>query len=373
MNETTKKSQPKEPVAHIVKRDFMPFWAAWGVRIAALVLALVVSAIVIVLITHLNPLEVYEAMVKGAVGRERRLWVTIRDTMTLLLIGLALLPAFKMKFWNIGAEGQVLIGGLATSAVMLFGGTKLEPWLLMTLMVVASIVAGMLWGIIPAIFKAKWNTNETLFTLMLNYVAIQVVNFCITYWENPAGSNKVGLINSQSQNGWIKEIFGQQYGWNVIIVLGITLLMFVYMKFTKHGYEITVVGESENTAKYAGINVKKVVIRTMAISGALAGLAGFLCVSGADHTISNATAGGRGFTAIVIAWLAQLNPITMLVMAFLIVFLEKGSGQIATQFNLNDNMSSVITGIILFFILGCEFFINYRIQFRGFKQKGEKA
>lgn len=364
MNDLNKKSQPKEPFAHIVRRDYTPQWKAWLIRIAALVMALVVSAIVIQLITHLNPLEVYKAMVQGAVGRERRLWVTIRDSLTLLLIGLALLPAFKMKFWNIGAEGQVLMGGLATSAVMLYFGDSLQPWLLMTLMVVASLAAGMIWGIIPAFFKAKWNTNETLFTLMLNYVAIQVVSFCVTFWEHPVGSNKVGLINSATKNGWLKELFGQQYGWNVLIVLGITIGMFVYMKFTKQGYEVTVVGESENTAKYAGINVKKVIIRTMAISGALAGLAGFLCVSAADHTISTATAGGRGFTAIVIAWLAQLNPFTMVVMAFLIVFLEKGSGQIATHFNLNDNMSSVITGIILFFILGCEFFINYKIQLR---------
>ena len=151
--------------------------------------------------------------------------------------------------------------------------------------------------------------------------------------------------------------------------LGVHLYyMFVYLRYTKHGYEISVVGESENTAKYAGINVPKVFIRTMLISGAICGLAGFVAVSGASHTISTNTAGGNGFTAIIVAWLAKFNPIGMAVISALLVFLDKGAVQIASQFGLNDYVSEMITGIILFFILGCEFFINYKLIFRSKKE-----
>ena len=176
------------------------------------------------------------------------------------------------------------------------------------------------------------------------------------------------VINQRTKDGWFPELFGQEYGLNVVLVLLLTVGMFLYLKYSKQGYEISVVGDSENTARYAGINVKKVTIRTMAISGAICGLAGFIAVAGASHTISTSTAGGRGFTAIIVAWLAQFNTFVMILISFLLVFLQKGAIQIASQFNLNDYASNIITGIILFFILGSEFFINYRIILRGGKE-----
>lgn len=214
---------------------------------------------------------------------------------------------------------------------------------------------------IPAVFKARWGTNETLFTLMMNYVAIQLTSYCVALWENPAGSNSVGVINQQTKWGWFPKLFGKEYSLNVILVLTLTIGMFVYLKYSKHGYEISVVGDSENTARYAGISVRRVTIRTMAISGAICGLAGYIAVAGVGHTISTTTAGGRGFTAIIVAWLAQFNSFVMILISFLLVFLQKGAVQIASQFNLNDYASNIITGIILFFILGSEFFINYRL------------
>ncbi len=265
---------------------------------------------------------------------------------------------------NIGAEGQILMGCVASAAMMIYAGNALPTGLLLVLMFVCSFIAGGIWGIIPAFFKARWNTNETLFTLMLNYVAMQVVTFCIVYWENPAGSNSVGIINAPTRAGWLPQLFGLDYGWNLAIVLLLTVLMFIYMKRTKHGYEIAVVGESENTARYAGINVGKVIVRTVGISGGIAGIAGFILVSGSSHTISTSTAGGRGFTAIIVAWLAKFNVWAMAVIAFLLVFMQQGAIQIATQYNLNENASEVITGIILFFVIGCEFFINYKLEFR---------
>ena len=358
----------QEPLLRIAKRDGISRPKAYAIRVIAVVLALVVSGIFIFAVTKLNPIQVYEGIYKGAFGTSKRSWVTIRDTMMLLCIGVGLAPAFKMKFWNIGAEGQVLIGGVVTAGFMrAFGGSIPTP-VLLVIMAAVSLLGGCLWGVIPAAFKAKWGTNETLFTLMMNYVAIQITSYFVALWENPKGSNTVGVINQASKGGWFPKLFGQEYALNVILVLAIAIGMYIYLKYSKQGYEITVVGDSENTARYAGINVKKVTIRTMAISGAICGLAGFIAVAGASHTISTTTAGGRGFTAIIVAWLAQFNSFVMILISFLLVFLQKGAIRIASQFNLNDYASNVITGIILFFILGSEFFINYRIIFRGGKE-----
>lgn len=347
---------------HMKKRDTISPLKAWGIRIIAVILSLIVCALVIVALVHQNPLEVYSGIIKGAAGNERRLWVTIREMLVLLLIAVGLTPAFKMKFWNIGAEGQVLMGAAAATALMIYVKT-LPNWLLIIVIIIASCLAGLIWGIIPAIFKAYLNTNETLFTLMLNYVAMQFVTFCIVFWENPVGSNTVGIVNSADRLGWFPEIFGNKYGLNVILVVLVAVMMMIYLKYSKHGYEISVVGESENTARYAGINVKKVIIRTMAISGAICGLAGAITVCGASHTISTSTAGGRGFTAIIVAWMAKFNTGAMVIVSLLLVFMQQGAIQIATQFGLNESASDVITGIILFFMIGSEFFINYELDF----------
>ncbi len=362
----------KEPLLRIAKRDAMSWPKAWGIRLAAVLLSLVVSGVFIFAVTKLNPIQVYEGIFEGAFGTEKRTWVTIRDTMMLLCIGVGLAPAFKMRFWNIGAEGQILIGGIVTAGFMRAYGPSIPTPVLLVIMAVVSLLAGAVWGIVPAAFKARWNTNETLFTLMMNYVAIQLTSYFVALWENPVGSNTVGVINQRTKAGWFPELFGQEYVLNVILVLTLTVGMFLYLRYSKQGYEISVVGDSENTARYAGINVKRVTIRTMAISGAICGLAGFIAVSGASHTISTSTAGGRGFTAIIVAWLAKFNTFVMILISLLLVFLQKGAIQIASRFNLNDYASDIITGIILFFILGSEFFINYRVILRGGKEGGAK-
>lgn len=353
-----------EPLVHISKRDDCGFFHACAVRLIAIFLSLIVCAIVIFALTGLDPIQVYASIIKGAVGTNRRLWITLRDALILLLVAVALAPAFKMHFWNTGGEGQILIGALASAAVMINFDTYLSNWALIFVMAVASLLAGLIWGVIPALFKAQWNTNETLFTLMMNYVAMQLVAFCIVFWENPAGSNSVGVINPKTHAGWLSEIFGLKYGWIMIVVLALTVFMYIYLKYSKQGYEIAYVGSSVNTARYAGISVKKVIIRTMSISGALCGLAGFLLVSGSGHTISTTLSDNRGFTAIVVAWLSKLNTFTMMLVSFLLTFMEKGAIQIGSDFNLNENAADIITGIILFFVLGCEFFINYKVEFR---------
>lgn len=289
------------PLVRIAKRDGIALWKSCLIRLAAVFLALVLSGLFIYSLTKLNPVDVYKAMYDGAFGTSRRTWITVREVMTLLCIAIGLAPAFKMRFWNIGAEGQVLIGGIVTAGMMIHLGNTMSTPLLLLVMGVASLAAGAVWGLIPALFKARWNTNETLFTLMLNYVAIQLTSYCVSLWENPYGSNVVGQINQQTRSGWFPELFGISCGLNVLLVLVLTVGMYIYLRYSKQGYEIAVLGESVNTARYAGIKPSKVIIRTMILSGAICGLAGFIAVAGADHTISVDTAGGRGFTAIIVA------------------------------------------------------------------------
>lgn len=359
----------KDPLFHIIRKDQPVWWKSWLTRVIAVVLALVVAGIVTLALTGLNPISVYATMVDGAVGTARRCWALAENVAILLLIAVALTPAFRMHFWNIGGEGQVLIGGFAAATVMLKLGNKLPSPVLMIIMLIAALAAGAVWGLIPAYFGAHRNCNETLFTLMMNYVAIQLIGYFVLEWSVPKGSGQIGIINQKTQAGWIPPIAGKSYLINILIVALVTIAVAIYLKKSKHGYEITVVGESRNTARYIGIDVKKVIIRTMIISGALCGLAGFLLVAGQDHTITKDTAGGRGFTAIMVSWLAKFDPLWMVLTSLLICFLEKGAGEIATQFQLNLAFADIITGIIIFFIVGSEFFINYKIIFRHSKKE----
>ena len=354
-----------EPFVRLARRgaDSMPLWKSLLIRVGAIVLAMLASALFIMLVTKLNPLDVYRSMFDGAFGTGPRTWITVRDMSLLLCLGVGLAPAFMMRFWNIGAEGQMLAGGLAAASCMVYF-KDLPDWLLLIVMLVTSCLCGALWGLIPAFFKAKWGTNETLFTLMMNYIVLYIVEFTIDLWDKKQ-SHSVGIINLLTKKGWFPAIAGQQHLLTAIIVIAVTVLMFLYLRRSKHGYEIAVVGESHNTARYAGINVTKTIIRTMAISGAICGLAGFIEVAGVSHTLSAETAGGRGFTAIIVAWLAKFNTLTMIASALLITFLDRGAVQIASDFNLNEHASQIITGIILFFVLACEFFIQYRLIFRG--------
>lgn len=362
----------KEPFFHVVKRDALPWYQSIGIRIAAIVLALILCAIITTITTGINPIQVYQSIFIGAFGTTRKTWITLQNVSILLLISLALTPAFKMKFWNIGGEGQVLIGGLAAAACMICLDDKLPNALVMVCMIITSLAAGIVWALIPAFFKAKWNTNETLSTLMMNYIATQLVAFFTIVWEVPKGSGKIGIINQDSNIGWLPQIFGSKYLLSILVAVIITVFMYIYLNYSKQGYEISVVGESENTAKYVGIKVGKVIIRTMMFSGAICGLVGLLLVGSINHTVTTTIAGGQGFTAVLVSWMSKFNPLTMVLSSFLIIFMDRGASEISTTFGLNHSYSDILTGIILFFIIGCEFFISYKLQFRKKAEKEEQ-
>ena len=361
----------QQPLFHIVKRGDMPWYFSWGVRGAAIVLALLACALISTLVTSDNPIQIFATIIDGSFGSSRKFMVLLQNTAMMLCVALALTPAFKMRFWNIGGEGQALAGAIASAACMILMKDQ-SNWLVIPCMVVTSILAGALWGAIPAFFKAKFGTNETLFTLMMNYVAIQLASYFSVVWENPKGSGNIGVINPNSQVGWFPEILGNKYALNIILVALLTVGMYIYLNYSKHGYEISVVGESERTARYIGIKVEKVVIRTMLISGAICGFAGLLLVGGPNHTLNADIVDGRGFTAVMVSWLGKFNPIWMVLTSFLLVFLDRGAGEIATDFGLNASFGDILTGIILFFIIGCEFFIHYKISFTKASKKEEE-
>jgi simple sugar transport system permease protein len=306
-------------------------------------------------------------MFNGAFGTPRRIWNLLNGTAILLGISLALTPAFRMKFWNCGGEGQTMIGALATTACMFYFGESLPLPVLFIVIFVTSLLAGAIWAVIPSLFKAFFGTNETLFTLMMNYMATQVVKFALKKWVTDGTTTLPTMVEYR-----FPKLFGKDYLLTVILVLLVCALLYVYLRYSKQGYEISVVGESENTAKYIGISVKKVIIRTMIISGAICGFVGMLLVANGACTITTDLVGGRGFTAILVSWLAKFNPLIMILTSFLVAFLDAGAGQISTDFRMDTSICDILTAIILFFIIGCEFFIQYKINFRK-SHKEEQA
>ena len=353
---------------HISKRTELPWYKSWAIRGAAILLALLTCAVVTMLLTGENPISIYATIFYGAFGTARRSWVTIQDLAILLGISLAVTPAFKMRFWNIGAEGQVLVGGLAAAACMICLADRLSNGMVILCMILCSILAGALWGFLPAFFKAKWDTNETLFTLMMNYIATQLAAYYIIVWEVPKGSGKIGIINQSTEIGWLPQL-GNQYLLTIVVVAVLTAVMYVYLNNSKHGYEIAVVGESQRTASYAGIKVERVIIRTMVLSGAICGLMGLLLVGGINHTLTTTVVDSRGFTAVMVSWMSKFNPIVMVFSSLLLVFLSRGASEISSTFGLNHSFSDILTGIILFFIIGSEFFISYKINLRKSAEK----
>lgn len=342
--------------------------AAWSIRVASIVFALIVGGLLLLALGY-SPLKAYGTIIDGSLGSKTFVRQTIKIAIPLLGCALAIAPCFKMHFWNIGAEGQITAGAIGATFFALKFGKTMPQLPLLLIMAVAAILCGGLWALIPAFFKAKWNTNETLFTLMMNYIIIGVVKWLQGGpWEKiPRGSQQIEQFAS---NACLPRVAGVYCGW--IVVLALTVFMFLYMKYTKHGYEIAVIGESENTARYAGMNVGWVIMRTMFLSGAIAGVVGFLLVSGANNTLYSGVAAGAGFTAITVAWLAQLNPFAMVGISALLAVLQKGADTLNTQMGIPASLSDVITGVLLFFMLGCEFFINYKLVFRGAEERHKR-
>lgn len=372
-----KNENVKMPFVTVSKNADTSKMRPWLIRGGAFLLALVACIIFILLvgkgeISIGNAIKAMWEGTFGVIGNSKSMQIKCWDSAIfaakLLCIAVALAPAFKMHFWNIGAEGQITIGALVTGIVMKYCVDLPTP-LLFIVMILVCVLMGALWGVIPAFFKARFGTNETLFTLMMNYAAMKIMDYFYNDWK---GLNSgLAPINGDSRVGWLPSVFGKTYGINIIVFVALAILMYFYMSKTKQGYELAVVGESQKTATYAGINVKKVIIRTMAISGAICGLCGGLTVAGQTHNIvfsgeaTNPITNSYGFTAIIVAWLAKFNTLGMIGVSLLIVFLEKGTANLANSYSaFASGAGNVLIGIVLFFIIGSEFFVNYKLHFR---------
>ena len=358
----------KMPLIRLAKRDAMDPKKVWAIRLGSILVALLLGSLAI-LIAGNNPFTAYGTMIVGALGKKTAIRQTVKIAVPLLGCALAIAPCFRMRFWNIGAEGQITAGAIAATYFALNFAGKLPSVLLLIVMALAAALAGGIWGLIPAFFKAKWNTNETLFTLMMNYIIIGIVSYLQGGpWEGRPGSQ---IIPQFDASACLPKVFGVHCGW--IIVLVLVVLIHVYMRHTKHGYEIAVIGDSVNTARYAGMNVGRIMMRTMLLSGAISGIVGFIFVSGANGTLYNGVADGVGFTSITVAWLSQLNAFAMIAISMVLAILSKGAETLQTQLSVPASISDIITGLLLFCMLGCEFFINYRLIFRSNHQETEAA
>ena len=352
-------SNKKEPLFHIIKREDIGTKKKVILYASAIFLGLLVGGIICSLFSSKNPLQFFGSLFTGAFGTSRRIWLLLQETTLLLGVSLALSPAFKMKFWNLGGNGQILMGCLADVAVMFYLGGKLPDIVVALIGVAAGVLAGAIWALIPAIFKAFFNTNESLFTLMMNYIASGLVGMFLTIWVK-TGSGVLTPI----KNGNLPEI-GNRYLLTIIIFFALAFAMHAYLKHSKQGYEISVVGESNNTAKYVGINVRRVIIRTMIISGAIAGLVGAVIAGAIDNTVSTTSASNMGFTAIMTSWLAAFNPLVMIASSLFITFISKGMTQVRKDFKFtNDAIANIVIGVVYFAVIAVTFFLSYKIVFR---------
>ena len=351
---TAKKEKSK--LFHVEKRFDMPLWQSLLIRFGFVIVALIIGLLILTISYGVNPINAIGSMFIGSFGTPKRVWDFLRDGAILLGVGLALIPSFKMKFWNLGGNGQIIIGALVSVILMIELGGRYPDAVVLLIMIPSAIAAGAVWAAIPAIFKALFNTNESLFTLMMNYVSVGLVNAFIMF-KYPIGSHVIPRL----EHAHFPSLFND----SLLIIIIVALLlgfMIYYLKFSKHGYELSVVGESMNTARYVGINVKKVIIRTIVVSGALCGFIGCLLASGVDYTVTPETGNNMGFTAIMAVWLAKFNPIIAAATSFFIVFITRGMTKVQSDNNImNDATPNLIIGLIYFFIIGCEFFVEYKL------------
>ena len=361
---------------HVVKRLDISKKNYWIIKVASFLTAFLLSGVLCEILSPGSFGVFFERMFYGVYNFSSK--NPAKDTTTLefietagllILVAFALAPSFKMKFWNIGAEGQISIACLVTAGITKFYATGNNDALIIIVCLLASILAGIIWAVIPAIFKAFFNTNETLFTLMMNYVAIALITIFINLWV-PSGSQ----VFPHLDNGGLPDLFGYKYLFSIIIVVIVVTLMTIYLKKTKHGYELSVVGASVNTARYVGINVKKVIIRTLILSGAISGLVGFLLVAGHHHTLSASLADGRGFTGVLIAWLGQFDPGQMILYGFLVAFFQRGSTKAASYAGISKtDFSSIVTGMFFLIVIATEFFVNYKIVIKKKEKKEDTS
>lgn len=344
--------------------------AAVLVPIISVILALIFSGLLLRAVGA-DPWATYRAMARGAFGAQYSLTETLVKAIPLMLTGLAVAIAFRMLFWNIGAEGQLAMGGIAAAGVALFWADTLPAPLVIPTMLVAGFAAGAIWGVIPAALKAFLNVNEIITTLMMNYVAILSVSYLYTGpWKDPQGFGFPGTAQFP-EVAWLPRLIGRVH-FGIGFAIAAAFLLWLVLDRTRWGYEIRVIGENPRAAKYAGISIVRNIVLVMVVSGGLAGIAGMAEVAGISHRLQQGLTVGYGYTAIIVAWLAKLNPWGVLLVAFLLAGLLVGGDQIQITMGLPASVALVLQGAILFFVLGGEIFTQYRLRLIRTEQEIEE-
>lgn len=343
----------------MAKRSNVSKTNAIAIRFIAVILALFTSSIFIGLLGH-SPIQVYSSMIDGAFGSKYRVVETIKVAIPIILASIGIMIAFKMKFWNIGGEGQILMGAFfATYFALNFN--HLPKSLLLILMFLAGFVGGGLWALIPALLKVKYDTNETIITLMLNYIAIKwITHLQYGPWKDPDAMGFPKIANF-TDSAILPKLFGVHIGW--VITILIVVLISIMMKYSKWGYKISVIGESQDTARYSGMNIKRIIISSVFISGGICGIVGFVQASAVDQTLTPALSAGYGFTAIITTWLSALLPSVIIPVSVLFAAMVKGGSFIQTAFQIPNSASEILQSMILFFVIGSEFFVKYKLIF----------
>lgn len=344
------------------KRLSKPLWIDYAVPLGSIIMGLLVGAVFLAL-AGVSPITTYYEMLNGAFGSKYGLSETVVKTIPLILTGLAVAVAFRMLIWNIGAEGQLYMGAIGATWVALLMGNY-PPYIVLPLMFIGGFFFGGLWGLIPGALKAGWEANEIITTLMLNYVAINLCDYLVYGpWKDPDGMG-FPLTKQFNENAWLPQFWNTRIHGGIFFALIALVIIYIIMNKSKWGYEIRVIGENIKAAKYAGISVVKNTLLVMMLSGGIAGLAGMAEVSGIIHRLQHGFSPGYGYTAIIVAWLARLNPVAMTVVAFLFGALLVGGDQLQLTLKLPGSMVGIIQGTILFFVLGGEIFSRYKIKFK---------
>lgn len=346
------------PKLKLVKREKESAMGQLVVPILSVIMAFVCGWVFLVLSGY-QPAVVFAKMFNGALGSPYAISETIVKAIPLMVAGIAISLAFRMKLWNIGAEGQIYMGAFAASGIALALGHG-SPYIIIPLMMMAGFAAGALWGLVPGILKAYWQVNETIITLMLNYIGIFWVDYIVFGpWKDPnsMGFPLTPIFSSAAQ---LPTLGDSRVHLGLIFAGIIAIVFYLMVQYTRWGYEVRVIGESSHAARYAGMNVPKNIILVMMISGGIAGIAGMIEVSGITHRLQQGISPGYGYTAIIVAWLARLNPFAIILVAFLFGALVVG-GFAVQMVGVSFSITQILQGTVLFFLLAGEIFLRYKL------------
>lgn len=326
------------------------------IPLASFLISLVLGAIVLAA-SRSNPIQAYSAMIDGAFGNARRFQYTIVESLPLLMCGLGVGIAFRLKFWNIGAEGQYVWGAIGITWVMQFWKFLPIPMLLPIGLLVGMIL-GALWAGIPGFLKAQWSVDETLTTLMLNYVAIGLAEYLyINAWKAPLGNMGTPEFPREA---WLPQVWGKIHS-GIYIALALVVILWFLLYKTRWGFELNMIGKNPRAARYQGVSIKKNIVLAMLLSGAICGLAGSVNTAAIAHRLTKGVDGGYGFTGIIIAWMAGLNPFASILVAIVMASLTTGADALQIAMKLPESMGEVLQGLVLIPLLAGSIFVEHRL------------